>query len=167
LAKRIVWTGAFVALAAIAYAALAFAGRVPVPRSVASLEREGAPHNGYALVSGYYITLPFVANGNGLPPYAFGETSAAGGAVAPAVHVSPALSDLRAYRVVALIDTATGDGSEWNPYVIHTVGSVTVVVVAALAGGLMVIALLFWLAGYAAGSLTPQPARGQTRRAAG
>ena len=166
MAKRLVWTGAFAAILAFAYLACAYGGLAPWPRAVASLGQPGTPRSGYALVSGYYISLPFVANGNGLPQYAFGETTNPARTQAPSVRVVPSLAELRAYRVVVVIDLATGDGSEWNPYVIHTVGSVTTVVVAAFAAGLMLLALLFWLAGYVAGAFGPRKMTSEARRAA-
>lgn len=164
MARRVGLTVAAVAVLALAYVAFALGGLAPWPRSLSSIAGAGAPHGGYALVSGYYITVPFVSNGNGMPPYAFSDMPNL--ARGESVRVAPALGELRAYRVIAVIDTATGDGSEWNPYVIHTVGSVTVVVVAALAGGLMLLALLFWLAGYVLMVSAPRTARSEARRAA-
>ena len=164
MAKRIAWTIALVAAIAIAYLVLAFAGLAPRPRSIESLARASGPERGYALVSGYYMEQPFVANGAGLPPYTFGERNAPNGALR-SVYIVPILSDLRAYRVVAVIDTQTGDGTQWNPYVIRTIGSVTTVVLAAAAGGLMLVALLIWLAG--AGAAAPRAVRAPLRRASG
>ncbi|HME80627.1 MAG TPA: hypothetical protein VKF82_00975 [Candidatus Eremiobacteraceae bacterium] len=149
-----------------AYAALALAGFAPWPRSIVSIAGADAPHRGYALVSGYYLAQPFISNGNGLPPYEFGEPVGTH-AQAASVHVAPALSDLRAYRVVAVIDTATGDGSEWNPYQIHTVGSVDSVVLGATAGGAMLLALVFWGAGYIAMMMPARSVRNEARRVAG
>jgi len=163
MSRRIGWTVGLFALVALTYGALAAGGLVPWPRSIATLAQPGAQHRGYALVSGYYLAQPFIANGNGLPPYAFGDasTNARSGA---SVRVTPTLADLRAYRVVAVIDLATGDGSEWSPYVIRTVGSVTSVVLGCVVGILVLAALLFWIAG-APAAARPAAARRSARRA--
>ena len=166
LARRFTSAVVIAALVIAVYAALGLAGLAPWPRSIESIAGANAPHRGYALVSGYYLAQPFLANGNGLPPYAFGEPATAAHPHGSSVRVSPTLPDLRGYRVIAVIDTSTGDGTEWNPYQIHTVGSVTSAVLGATAGGAMLLALVFWGAGYIALGLPSRTPRNEARRAA-
>jgi hypothetical protein len=136
LALLVVWT------------LLGLAGIAPLPRSIATLADADKPGHGHALVSGYYIAQPFMSlGGASLPPYAFAESTNAG---AKSVRVLPTLRDLSAGRVAGIIDTATGDGSRWSPYVIHTVSSFQTFVTAA-AVGLLVLLTLAWLS---AGPLT-------------
>jgi hypothetical protein len=167
---RLVWAAALLAVLAIGYAITGIAGLAPLPRSVRALANEGGHARGYALVSGYYMGLPFTANGNGIPPYVFSGHVGIDTAHLPpnlVVHVAPTLADLRAYRVVAVIDTATGDGSQWSPYVIHTVASVSAFVGATIVAGLVLIALLFWIAGYIALAVQSRAPAKEARRAAG
>jgi hypothetical protein len=165
---RLLWTAVLVVAVAVAYLALGLAGLLPLPRSVRALAQQSRPERGLALVSGYYIGMPFTANGNGIPPYVFSgeivDTSHLPAGVA--VHVTPTLADLRAYRVIAIIDTETGDGSTWSPYVIHTVASASTFGGAVIVTALVLIAALFWLAGYIALAVQPRtpvkPARPAT-----
>lgn len=169
MSARLLWTTVLFAVLALGYVVAGVAGLAPLPRSVRALAQDSGHAHGYALVSGWYIGLPFTANGNGIPPYVFsGQTGVDTLHMPPgiAVHVTPTLADLRAYRVVAVIDTATGDGSNWNPYVIHTVASVSAFVGTAIVAGLVLVALLFWLAGYVALAAQSRGAR-EARRAAG
>src|SRR5215469_13697289 len=161
MGPRIAWAVGFAVAIALVYLVLVLASLAPWPRSLGDIARSQAPHRGYALVSGYYLSQPFMANGNGLPPYAFGDESTREHSGA-SVRVTPTLADLRAYRVIALIDLATGDGTEWSPYVIHTVGSVTSVVLSTVVGILVLAALLFWAAGAVAAAATPTGARKTT-----
>jgi hypothetical protein len=165
LAQSLTSAVVIIVLLVMAYTALGLAGLAPWPRSIESIAGANAPHRGYALVSGYYLAQPFLANGNGLPPYAFGEPAGAAHPGGSSVRVSPTLPDLRGYRVLAVIDTSTGDGTEWNPYEIRTVGSVTSVVLGATASGAVLLALVFWLAGYI--GLPPRAQRSEARRTAG
>ena len=142
------WAAALLGLLVVAYAALGLGGLTPMPRSVTSLAAEQSVGRGFAVVSGRYEMQPFVANGVGLPPYALADR---GGSK---IRVLPTLRDLRPYPIVALLDLATGDGSQWNPYVIRTIGSVAVVVTTAVIIGLVLCALAFWAAGPIALSLT-------------
>jgi len=164
IGPRIAWAVGFAVAIALVYLVLVLASVAPWPRSLGDIARSQTPHRGYALVSGYYLAQPFTANGNGLPPYAFGDESTREHS-GESVRVTPTLADLRAYRVIALIDLATGDGTEWNPYVIHTVGSVASVVLSTVVGILVLAALLFWAAG-AAAAVAPVAARRSTRQAA-
>jgi hypothetical protein len=166
---RLVWTAVLALFLVVAYLGLGLAGLLPMPRSVRSLAQANRTQRGYALASGYYVGLPFTANGNGIPPYVFSGQVVDTSHLPPgvAVHVTPTLADLRAYRVVAIIDTATGDGSKWSPYVIHTVASVTAFAGIAIVAALILIALLFWLAGYVALAVHPRPPAREARRAPG
>ena len=157
LSARLAWTLLLLALIFIGYAAAGAAGLIPLPRSMSSLAGSDRVGRGYALVTGNYYTQPFVSNGNGLPPYAFGGADSA-----TRVHVTPSEADLRAYKVVAVIDLATGNGSEWTPYVVHTIGPFGTFVAGLVVSGLVLVALLFWIAGYIA--LLAQP-RGRLKEA--
>jgi hypothetical protein len=170
MSARLLWTAVLLAALALGYALAGFAGLVPLPASVHSLAQQSDRGRGYALVSGWYLGLPFTANGNGIPPYVFSGELGVDTMHLPSgvvVHVAPTLGDLRAYRVVAVIDTATGDGSTWSPYVIHTVASVSAFVGTAIVAGLVLIALLFWIAGYAALAAQSRMTTRQAPRAAG
>jgi len=167
--SRLLWTAVLVAAVAGAYLVLGIAGLVPLPRSVRALAQASRPERGLALVSGYYVGMPFTANGNGIPPYVFSGDVVDTSRLPPgvAVHVTPTLADLRAYRVVAVIDTETGDGSTWSPYVIHTVAPASTFGGAVIAAALILIAVLFWLAGYVALAVQPRGPARHARRAAG
>lgn len=167
--SRLLWTAILAAALAGVYLVLGAAGLVPTPRSVRSLAQSTSPVRGYALVSGYYLGLPFTANGNGIPPYVFAGEIVDASHLPPgvAVHVTPALADLRAYRVVAVIDTATGDGSKWNPYVIHTLATASAFTGAVIVAALILIALLFWAAGYVALATQGRAPARAARRAPG
>jgi hypothetical protein len=170
MSARLLWTAALLAVLAIGYVLAGVIGFAPLPRSVRALALENGHARGYALVSGYYLGLPFTANGNGIPPYVFSGQLGVDTSHLPSgvvVHVAPTLADLRAYRVVAVIDAATGDGSKWSPYVIHTAASVSAFVGTALVAGLVLIALLFWVAGYVALLAQSRVPRRGARRAAG
>jgi len=136
-----VWAAALLGLIVLAYGALGLGGLVPLPRSISSLAAERNVGRGLAVASGLYEMQPFVANGVGLPPYAFTDRRAS------KIRVAPTLRDLRPYPVVVLLDLATGDGSQWAPYVIHTIGSVAAVVSGAAIVALVLCALAFWAAG--------------------
>jgi len=169
MSARLLWTAVLLAVLVLGYVLAGVVGFAPLPASVRSLAQAGGRAHGYALVSGWYLGLPFTANGNGIPPYVFsGRVGVDTSHLPPgiAVHVTPTLADLRAYRVVAVIDTATGDGSNWNPYVIHTIASVSAFVGTAIVAGLVLVALLFWIAGYVALAAQSRGAR-EARRAAG
>jgi hypothetical protein len=147
MGPRIALTFGLLAALIALYWLMGVAAVVPLPRSLESVAQRQTVSRGQALVAGYFSMQPFTANGNGLPPYAL---TPAAGATDVKVNVQPTLSDLRPYRVVALLDLATGDGSEWNPMVVRTVGSVTAVTGGLIVGGLVLLALLFWIAGYLA-----------------
>lgn len=170
ISARMLWTAVMLAAIVLGYVVAGVSGAVPLPRSVRSLAQESERGHGYALVSGYFMGLPFTANGNGIPPYVFSgqlgiDTSHLPSGVV--VHVAPTLADLRAFRIVAVIDTATGDGSAWSPYVIHTIASEGAFVTAAIVAGLVLIALLFWVAGYVALLAPSRGVASGARRAAG
>ena len=170
MSARLLWTAVILAVFALGYALAGVAGLAPLPRSVRALAQQTEHGHGYALVSGWYLGLPFTTNGNGLPPYVFSGELGIDTTRLPAgvvVHVAPTLGDLRAYRVVAVIDTATGDGSKWSPYEIHTVASVSAFAGTAIVAGLVLIALVFWVAGYAALAARSRMTTGEARRAAG
>lgn len=140
-----------VVLAALLYGLLGLADLVPLPRSVSSLAAEHKVGHGHALVRGYYLAQPFVSYGGPkLPPYTFSATTSND---SPAVHVTPALEDLHAGRMVAVIDTATGDGSRESPYTIRTL------MAAGTFTGLVTIGalLLFVIAFFAVGPLLGRP----------
>jgi hypothetical protein len=164
------WTVVLLAVLAIAYALAGVIGLAPLPRSVSSLAQANEHGRGYALVNGWYVGLPFTTNGNGIPPYVFsGKLGIDTSHLPPGVvvYVTPTLADLRADRIVAVIDTATGDGSKWSPYVIRTVASLNVFVIAAIIAGLVLVALLFWVAGYIALAGRSRSSMREARRAAG
>jgi hypothetical protein len=170
ISARLLWTAVLLAVFVIAYVLAGVVGLAPLPRSVRALAHDSERHSGYALVSGWYLGLPFTANGNGIPPYVFSgqlgvDTSRLPSGVV--VHVAPTLADLRAYRVVAVIDTATGDGSKWSPYVIHTVASAGVFLGTALVAGILLVALLFWVAGPVAMAMQSRTSMREARRATG
>jgi hypothetical protein len=97
------------------------------------------------VVSGYYITQHFITMGGvSLPPYVF---AAGPEKDAPGVHVTPELPDVRAGKVAAVIDTATGDGSDASPFTIHTIARWDSFVTAVIVGALIAVAFAFWLAG--------------------
>ncbi len=127
------------------YGVLGAFGLTPLPASVASLSRAQQVGHTRAIVGGYYITQRFVAMGtSALPPYVF---AVSGQPNAPGVYVAPALPDVEAGHVAALIDTATGDGSEASPFAIHTLARWDTFVTGVIVGGLVAIAFAFWLAG--------------------
>ena len=127
------------------FALLVAFGAVPRPGSVAGLAREQAIGRARVVVSGYYVTLPFESMGGPqLPPYVFAAGSRSG---APSVHVAPALSDVTADKVAAVIDTSTGDGSEASPFVIHTIARWDRFVAAAIVGLIIAVAFALWLGG--------------------
>jgi hypothetical protein len=124
---------------------LGLAGAAPLPRSIAALADANKPGHGRALVFGYYVAQPFMSlGGASLPPYAFADSTTG---ASKSVRVMPTLGDLRAGRVAGIIDTATGDGTQWSPYVIHTLSSFGNFVSAVVAGLLVLFALGWWLAG--------------------
>ncbi len=137
---------------------LGLAGVAPLPRSIAALADANKPGHGRALVFGYYIAQPFMSlGGASLPPYAFAGSTEAGAA---SVRVSPTLGDLRAGRVAGIIDTATGDGTRWSPYVIHTVSSFNNFISALVTGALILFALAWWLAGLLSARFSAAQTRG-------
>jgi hypothetical protein len=127
------------------YGVLAAFGLAPLPASLADLARSQQVGHARVIVSGYYITQHFIAMGGAtLPPYVFAagaQPDAAG------IHVAPALPDVEAGKVAAIIDTATGDGSEASPFAIHTLGRWSSFVTSVIVGALVAIAFAFWLAG--------------------
>jgi len=135
---------------AIAYAVLAAFGIAPVPNGVERLAAQRSIGRGPALVAGYYISQPFTSLGSGLPPYVLAADTAPG---SPAIHVKPTLPDVRVGRVAAIVDTTTGDGSQWSPDLVHTLAgwntfvaglfamAALALVVAWLVGGLLASAL--------------------------
>ena len=145
LGERTVAAVALLAVAALIYIVLGLTGVVPLPVSVASLARTETIGHTKVVASGYYITQPFTAYGGAtLPPYVFAAGPERG---APAVHVSPELPDVKAGKIAAVIDTATGDGSEASPFVIYTVAPWERFVTAVIVGVLIGVAFAFWLAG--------------------
>ncbi|MDQ6766758.1 MAG: hypothetical protein M3Z41_03020 [Candidatus Eremiobacteraeota bacterium] len=145
LGERSIAACALMAVAALLYGALGLAGIVPLPASVGSLARAQQIGRTKVIVGGYYVTQPFIALGGvQLPPYIF---AAGTNKDAPGVHVAPALPDVKAGNVAAIIDTATGDGSEASPFAIHTIASWDSFVSAMIVGVLIAVAFAFWLAG--------------------
>lgn len=129
----------------IVYGALAFAGLAPAPASLSALGGSRAIERGYAIVAGYYVVVqPYTAVGNGLPPYYLASDPSASG---PKVRVLPTLADLKAERVVAIVDTSTGDGTSMAPYVVHTVAGWDLFFWLAIAAAAAALALLLWLGG--------------------
>ena len=148
LAQRTLVTVVLTAILVGAYAAVALVGLAPLPQSLRTLAAEQRVGRGYAFVSGYYVVVqPFEALGSGLPPY---ELTGDLAGRSPHVRVKPDLSDLRPGRVAALVDKATGDGTDLAPYAVKTIGLWDRFVDVAVASGLVGLALLFWLSGYAA-----------------
>ena len=130
---------------AVVYSLFAIAGIAPVPRSINSLASQHVIGHGKALVSGYYLAQPFVSYGGlRLPPYVLATSPRQ---EAPAIHVSPSLADLHAGPMTAIIDTATGDGTQWAPYVIHTLMQTSAFNSAALVSLIALIMIAFGIAG--------------------
>ena len=145
LGERTVAAIALLVLAALIYVVLGLTGVAPLPVSVASLARTETIGHTKVVVFGYYITQPFIGYGGAsLPPYVF---AAGPEKDAPGVHVSPELPDVKAGKVAAIIDTATGDGSEASPFLIHTVARFDRFVTAVIVGALIAVAFALWLAG--------------------
>lgn len=145
LGERTIAAIALLGVAALIYVILGLTGVVPLPVSVASLARAQKIGHSKVVVSGYYVTQPFIGYGGvSLPPYVFAAGSEKG---SPGVHVAPELPDVKAGKVAAVIDTATGDGSEASPFVIHTIGRWDRFVTAGAVGCLIAIAFALWLAG--------------------
>ena len=99
-----------------------------------------------AIVVGIYVVL----GGIGVVPIPRSVFASAASQNAPGVHVAPELPDVRAGRVAAIIDTATGDGSEGSPYAIHTLARWDAFVSWVIVGCLVAVAFAFWVAGSAA-----------------
>ncbi|HEV2038050.1 MAG TPA: hypothetical protein VGQ96_05520, partial [Candidatus Eremiobacteraceae bacterium] len=145
LGERSIAACALLAGTVLLYGALGLAGIVPLPASVGSLARAQQIGHTKVMVAGYYVTQPFIALGGvQLPPYVF---AAGTNKDAPAVHVAPALPDVKAGKNAAVIDTATGDGSEASPFAIHTIARWDSFVSAIIVGALIAVAFAFWLAG--------------------
>lgn len=127
------------------YAVLGALGAVPLPRSLASLAATQSIRRGTAVVTGYYVAQPFISYGGvALPPYVFAGST---GYRAPGVHVRPALEDLHAGRMVAIIDLATGDGSRWSPYASHSLMRADIFSGLMIIGALLLGVLAFGVAG--------------------
>lgn len=147
LAERTIAALALLAAAVLIYVVLGLTGVAPLPVSVASLARAQKIGHMKVVVSGYYITQPFVGYGGAtLPPYVFAAGPEKG---SPGVRVAPELPDVKAGKVAAVIDTATGDGSEASPFVIHTIGRWDKFVTAVSVGIVIAVAFALWLAGTA------------------
>jgi hypothetical protein len=145
LAERLVAAISLLAAVALVYAILGLTGVVPIPVSVTSLAHAQKIGHTKVIVSGYYVTQPFVGYGGvQLPPYVFAAGPEKG---SPGVRVAPELPDVKAGKVAAVIDTATGDGSEASPFVIHTIGHWDRFVTAVAVGALIAVAFALWLAG--------------------
>jgi hypothetical protein len=145
LGERSLAALAILVVVAALYGVLGAFGVTPLPGSLAALSRSQQIGHTRAIVGGYYITQHFTAMGtSALPPYVF---AAGAQPDAPGVHVAPALPDVRAGHVAALIDTATGDGSEASPFAIHTIARWDVFVTWVSVGVLVAVAFAFWLAG--------------------
>ena len=145
LGERTVAAVALLVVATLIYVVLSLTAVVPLPASVGSLARSQTIGHMKVVVSGYYITQPFTGYGGAtLPPYVFAAGPEKG---APGVHVSPELPDVKAGKVAAVIDTATGDGSEASPFVIHTIARWERFVTAVSIGVLIAVAFALWLAG--------------------
>lgn len=134
-----------VMLVALLYGLLGIAGLVPLPRSVDGLAAERKVGHGAVLVRGYYLAQPFVSYGGPkLPPYTFSGTTSND---SPAVHVTPALEDLHAGRMEALIDASTGDGSRESPYTIHTLMAAGTFTSLVLVGAVVLFVIAFFAVG--------------------
>lgn len=148
IGARLVWTLGLIGVVLILYGVAAMLGAAPLPRSARSLAQAHGVGHGYTITSGYYVIPPgFVSIGSALPPYTLAERVDAG---SPSVRVSPKLEDVRSGKVTALVDLATGDGSKWSPYYVRTLGSAGAVTSAIGVGMLLVVAFLFWIAGFVA-----------------
>ncbi|MDQ6781196.1 MAG: hypothetical protein M3Z37_08630 [Candidatus Eremiobacteraeota bacterium] len=145
LAVRLAAALGLVMVVALLYGLLGAAGIVPLPRSVSALAAARKVGHGNVLVRGYYLAQPFVSfGGPKLPPYTFSATTSND---APAVHVTPALEDLHAGRMEALIDTATGDGSRESPYTIHTLMAAGTFASVVMLGALLLFVIAFFAVG--------------------
>jgi hypothetical protein len=148
LAERSIAALVIVAIVAALYTILGVIGVVPIPRSISALAGQQQIGHQKVIVSGYYVTQSFIAMGGAaLPPYIFASDASQN---APGVHVAPELPDVKAGRVAAIIDTATGDGSEGSPYAIHTLARWDTFVTWVIVGCLVAVAFAFWVAGSAA-----------------
>jgi hypothetical protein len=145
LGERSLAAFAILVVVAALYGVLGAFGMTPLPASIAGLARAQQVGHTRVIVSGYYITQRFIAmGGSSLPPYVFASGTQPG---ASAIHVAPALPDVKANRVAAVIDTATGDGSDASPFAIHTLGRWDSFVTSLIVGALVTVAFAFWLAG--------------------
>lgn len=145
LGERSLAALAILVAVAVFYGVMGAAGLVPLPASLAHLSQRQQIGHTRVLVSGFYVTQYFIAlGGASLPPYVFASGTQKD---APGVRVAPMLPDVAAGRVAAVIDTATGDGSEASPYVIYTLAKWDAFVSAMVVGTLIVVAFAFWLAG--------------------
>lgn len=143
LGRRLVGAIIIQIVVAAGYAALAVAGFAPLPANVADIAT-GSIGRGPRIVAGYYISQPFTSFGSGLPPYVFAQDTAKG---SPSVHVTPSLADVKAGKVAAIVDTSTGDGSQWSPDVAHTIAGWQTFVIGVIVGAVVLIIVELWLGG--------------------
>jgi hypothetical protein len=145
LAERTIAAVSLLAVAALVYVLLGLTSVVPLPGSVAGLARAQRIGHTKVVVSGYYVTKPFIGYGGlSLPPYIFTAGPEKG---SPGVRVSPELPDVKAGKVAVVIDTATGDGSDASPFTVHTIARWGRFVTAVIVGVLIAVAFALWLAG--------------------
>jgi hypothetical protein len=145
LGERTIAAISLLAAAALVYVVLGLTSLVPLPVPVASLAKAQRIGHTKVVVSGYYVTQPFIGYGGlSLPPYIFTAGPEKG---SPGVHVTPELPDVKAGKVAAVIDTATGDGSEASPFTIHTIARWDRFVTAVIVGAVIAVAFALWLAG--------------------
>ena len=145
LGRRLVGAIIIQIVVAAGYAALAAAGFAPLPASVADIAAAtGSIGRGPRIVAGYYISQPFTSFGSGLPPYVFAQDTAKD---SPSVHVTPSLADVKAGKVAAIIDTSTGDGSQWSPDVAHTIAGWQTFLIGVIVGAVVLIIVELWLGG--------------------
>ncbi len=164
IGARLAWTCVLAGFVLVIYGIAAMLGVAPVPRSARSLAQTHAVGHGYAIVTGYLV-IPsgFVSIGSSLPPYALAENI---GEADPAARVAPRLADVSSGRVTMLVDLSTGDGSKYSPYYVRALGSAAAVAGALVFGAIVVLALLFWLAGFVVVVGRVRRARGTPRATA-
>jgi len=133
------------------YAMLGAVRLVPLPSSLELVSRSSdAPGHIRAIVSGYYRAATFLTPGSASPPYIFATSSAGKSWVG--VYVLPQADERPSSgRLVAVIDTAIGQGSYGSPHPIHTIAGYGKFVAALIVGAAIAVGLAFWVAGTVAG----------------
>ena len=140
LRARVAGAIVVLSLVAIAYGVLTALALLPMPSSVPAIAKRASVGRRPVIVAGYFISQPFTSLGSGLPPYVLAQDTKPG---SPSIHVKPSLADVRPGRVAVIVDTETGDGSQWSPDLVRTIAgwNVFLACIAAIIIILIVVAL--------------------------